>query len=86
NYSEYYTSVDGVNKEGGIYASAVGEEYGFQSGDKLISINGKKFDRLDDYISARLYSVRKWKLSGMANRFSLQLPTAHLKIRCEAIL
>ena len=55
NYAKHYTTVEGVNKEGGIYATTSGQQYGFQTGDKLISINGNSYERLDDYMNARLY-------------------------------
>lgn len=55
NYAKHYTTVEGVNKEGGIYATSSGKQYGFQTGDKLISINGNSYERLDDYTNARLY-------------------------------
>ena len=55
NYAKHYTTVEGVNKEGGIYATSSGQQYGFQTGDKLISINGNSYERLDDYMNARLY-------------------------------
>jgi regulator of sigma E protease len=55
NYSKNYTTVDSINKEGGIYASEAGRAYGFETGDKLVSINGKHYERIDDYINARLY-------------------------------
>lgn len=55
NYSKNYTTVEGVNKAGGIYATEAGKKYGFETGDKLVSINGRSYERLDDYVSARLY-------------------------------
>lgn len=55
NYSKNYTTVEGVNSAGGIYATEAGKKYGFETGDKLISINGRSYERLDDYVSARLY-------------------------------
>ncbi|HRG26288.1 MAG TPA: RIP metalloprotease RseP [Chitinophagales bacterium] len=55
NYSKNYTTVEGVNNAGGIYATEAGKKYGFETGDKLISINGRSYERLDDYVSARLY-------------------------------
>jgi regulator of sigma E protease len=54
-YEKYYTPVDSVNSQGGIYATTAGKKYGFETGDKLVSINGKSFDRYNDYASARLY-------------------------------
>ena len=55
NYSKNYTTVEGVNNAGGIYATEAGKKYGFETGDKLVSINGGSYERLDDYVSARLY-------------------------------
>lgn len=55
NYSKNYTTVEGVNSAGGIYATEAGKKYGFETGDKLISINGRSYERLDDYVSARLF-------------------------------
>ena len=55
NYSKNYTTVEGVNNAGGIYATEAGKKYGFETGDKLVSINGRSYERLDDYVSARLY-------------------------------
>ena len=55
NYSKNYTTVEGVNNAGGIYATEAGKKYGFETGDKFVSINGRSYERLDDYVSARLY-------------------------------
>ncbi|MBC8046038.1 MAG: RIP metalloprotease RseP [Fimbriimonadaceae bacterium] len=54
-YTKSFITVDGVNNEGGIYATTTGQKYGFETGDKVISINEKEFDRYSDYASARLY-------------------------------
>ncbi|MEZ5013214.1 MAG: RIP metalloprotease RseP [Chitinophagales bacterium] len=50
-----YLPVSSVNNDGGIYATEAGMKYGFQTGDKLVSINGKSFERYEDFESARLY-------------------------------
>ena len=55
NYAKHYTTIESINKEGGIYATTSGQKYDFQTGDKLISINGNSYERLDDFINARLY-------------------------------
>ncbi|MFN0275752.1 MAG: RIP metalloprotease RseP [Chitinophagales bacterium] len=54
-FQKDYVTVEGINNEGGIYATAAGKKYGFESGDKLVSINGKEYERYSDYASARLY-------------------------------
>jgi len=55
NYAKNYTTVEGINNAGGIYATEAGKDYGFETGDQLVSINGKSYERIDDYVSARLY-------------------------------
>ena len=55
NYAGEYIPVQTINDSGGIYAASAGRAYGFQTGDKLVSINGHHYNRLDDYMSARLY-------------------------------
>lgn len=54
-YNQHYTTVEGINDKGGIYAAEAGRAYGFQTGDRLVSINGRSYERIDDYLSARLY-------------------------------
>ncbi len=55
NYAQEYIPVSAINETGGVYAAEAGRTYGFQTGDKLVSINGHEYERLDDYMSARLY-------------------------------
>src|SRR5688572_11887063 len=38
----------------GIYAYKLGKEIGLQTGDKVIAINGKPFERFDDLLSSRV--------------------------------
>lgn len=47
---ETYISKDEVNKHG-IVAYELGQEIGFQTGDKLVSINGNDFEKFRDLIS-----------------------------------
>jgi regulator of sigma E protease len=45
-----YISKDEVNKYG-IVAYDLGQEIGFQTGDRIVSVNGKSFEKLSDLIS-----------------------------------
>jgi regulator of sigma E protease len=38
----------------GIYAYKLGQDIGLQTGDKIIAINGKPFERFDDLLSSRV--------------------------------
>ena len=39
----------------GIYAYANGRAIGFQTGDKILKVNGKEVERFEDAVSARMY-------------------------------
>jgi len=48
-YEKEYLPVDSIDT--GIYAYDLGKEVGFETGDKLISVNGEKLDRFSDITS-----------------------------------
>lgn len=43
-YGDTFISNDAVNEHGGIVARELGQELGFQTGDKIVKINGKEFE------------------------------------------
>lgn len=47
SYGERYTPIEEVNKYG-IIAHELGQEMGFQTGDKILAVNGKPISRFDD--------------------------------------
>jgi len=47
HYTKGYIPTDEVNKDG-IYAYETGRAIGFKTGDKILSVNGKKIDRFID--------------------------------------
>ncbi|HRX23777.1 MAG TPA: RIP metalloprotease RseP [Chitinophagales bacterium] len=53
HFDKSYYSVGTINQDG-IYASAGARDMGFQTGDKLVAVNGKHFDRYDDYVSMKV--------------------------------
>ncbi|CAN5488154.1 RIP metalloprotease RseP [soil metagenome] len=54
HYKQDYLPVTEVNNGQGIYVYKLGHDLGLQNGDKLIAINGKKFERFDDVLSTRV--------------------------------
>lgn len=54
HYRQDYLPVSEVNKGEGIYSYRLGQELGFKNGDKILAIDGKKFDRFDDVLSSRV--------------------------------
>lgn len=88
NYSKSFVTVDSINNNGGIYATASGQQYGFETGDKLVSINGRSYDRIDDYISARLYFGAKLEVERNGQVVQVIVPDSAFKdkMRGKAIL
>lgn len=54
HYDKSYYSINEINKDG-IYASEAAREMGFQTGDQLVAVNGKSYDRYDDYVSMKVF-------------------------------
>lgn len=52
-YDKEYYSVSEVNKDG-IYAAETARDMGFQTGDKLVAVNGKEYDRYNDFVSMKV--------------------------------
>lgn len=54
NYKHEYLPNAEVVKGEGIYAFKLGRELGLQNGDKILTINGKSFERFEDILSSRV--------------------------------
>jgi regulator of sigma E protease len=52
HYTEKYLPPENVTN--GIYAYELGRETGFQTGDKIVSFNGKKVDRFEDLLGSKV--------------------------------
>lgn len=53
-----YYSFEEINKHG-IYASDLGQEFGFQSGDKILTINGKNVETMADFRKSEILLADK---------------------------
>jgi regulator of sigma E protease len=71
-FSEAYIDLDDVDD--GIYAYEYAEKIGLQNGDKIISIDGKKVNRITDVISTRLYLGNKVRINRNGNPMTIPLP------------
>jgi regulator of sigma E protease len=49
-YGDTYILKDEVNKNGGFQVGSVGEAIGLKTGDKIVKINGKDFQYMDDIV------------------------------------
>jgi len=52
NYDKEFLANNSV--EDGIYAFDLGKQVGLETGDKVVAINGKSFERFDDLLSSRV--------------------------------
>ncbi|MFH2096659.1 MAG: site-2 protease family protein, partial [Bacteroidota bacterium] len=52
-YTKSYLPKDEVNRHG-IYSYQMGRDMGFQTGDKILKINGDDFDRFEEVLSTRV--------------------------------
>ncbi|MDI9356773.1 MAG: RIP metalloprotease RseP [Chitinophagaceae bacterium] len=52
---ETYLSVSEVNKNGGIHALELGKKVGFQTGDKILTVNGKEAQKFDEVMNLSLF-------------------------------
>ena len=53
-FKKDYLPTAEVNKGEGIYVYKLGRDLGLQNGDKIMAIDGKKFERFDDVLSTRV--------------------------------
>jgi regulator of sigma E protease len=51
-YGDKYMPVSAINDNGGIYAMTLGQEVGFENGDKIISLNGREIKKLNELMGA----------------------------------
>ncbi|MCB9042566.1 MAG: RIP metalloprotease RseP [Chitinophagales bacterium] len=72
HYDKDYLPVAAMDK--GIYAFEAGEELGFKTGDKLLSINGKSPNRFEDYRSMELLFGADVKVERNGQTVDIQLP------------
>lgn len=54
-YGDQWLPASAVNDANGIAATEMGKDVGFESGDKLLSVNGEKLDRFRDYSNPKLW-------------------------------
>ncbi|MFM7016344.1 MAG: RIP metalloprotease RseP [Bacteroidota bacterium] len=74
-FKQEYLSVNEVNKGDGIYAYSLGRELGFQNGDKIIAINGEKFDRFDDVLSSRIMFGATITIQRSSQTMEIEVPS-----------
>lgn len=77
---KHYLPVSEVNKYG-VYASEVGRELGFQTGDKILMIDGKDVERFKDATSAKVLMGSVVTVERDGNRVDIMVPDSAYKMQ-----
>ncbi len=82
HYQKSYIPQSEFNKEG-IYAYQTAREYGFKTGDKLMMVNGKSYDRFEDYMANfRIFFGGEMQVERDGQLVTIQIPSTHFnKVR-----
>lgn len=78
-FEKDYVSTDVANQDG-IYAGAIAQEIGFQQGDKIISLNGKKYDRFNDFSSLEAIFGGEMVIERDGKEMTLEIPGDFFRI------
>jgi regulator of sigma E protease len=71
-YKEEYLPNSSVTK--GIYAYKLGEQVGLQTGDKILAIDGKSFERFDDLLSSRVLFGATLTIERHGQQMEIEIP------------
>lgn len=74
HYKKEYLPNDQVVKGEGIYAYKLGRAIGLETGDKIMAINGKEFERFDDLLSTRVIFGSTLSVDRKGQTLSVQVP------------
>ena len=72
HYKGSYLKNDSVKH--GIVAYKLGEEIGLRTGDKVVAINGKPFDRFDDLLSTRVLFGATLTVNRIGETIQIEVP------------
>lgn len=73
HYEKNYLPLSEVNKDG-VYATTTGQHLGFESGDKIISINGDPVERFKDAQSLLLLFGSQVEVERLGERVTIDIP------------
>ena len=79
NYTKSYLPKDEVNKDG-IYAYELGRDMGFETGDKIIEIDGKEFERFSEIVSTKVFFGADITVERNNKKLTIQIPDTLYKI------
>lgn len=85
SFEKEYIPVSEVNKEG-FYAMPMAQEFGFKNGDKVLAINGKTPERINELRSLGVFFGSDWKIERDGQIMNLNLPDTLFRRAKEGFL
>ena len=81
-FQKSYIPQSEFNKEG-VYAYETARDYGFKTGDKLVSVNGRSYDRFEDYLANfRIFFGGEMMVDRDGQLVTIEIPSSHFnKVR-----
>lgn len=81
-YQKDFVPVSAVN-EYGVYAYETARDYGFQTGDELVAVNGRSFERYEDYTASfRIFFGGEVMVAREDGVHTIEIPKSHFdKVR-----
>jgi len=79
HYVGGYIANEDVAKDG-IYVYDSGKKFGFETGDKIVAVNGKKIVRFDDCKAASVFFGSKITVERNGEQFDIELPDTTYRI------
>jgi len=76
---KYYLPNEEVSKDG-IYAYDAGKDLGFETGDKIVAVNGKKIIRYDDAVQIGVFFGSKITVERNGQEWNIELPDTAYRI------
>jgi regulator of sigma E protease len=79
HYTKGYIPTDEVNADG-IYAYSTGQQIGFRTGDKIISVNGNKIERFSDATSIEVLFGAEIVVDRNGEQITINVPDSTYKL------
>ncbi len=84
-FDKDYIPVSELNKEG-VYAMPMAEEFGFKTGDKILSINGEVPERAKDLSNIGVFFGSEWEIERNGQKMNLSMPDTLFRRAKEGFL
>jgi regulator of sigma E protease len=86
HYGDAYIPMSAINDNGGIYATDLGTQLGFETGDKLLTVNGKNIEKPETFYTSEVMLADKIavEVERAGTRIELIMPSEFADILSSA--